>query len=180
MVMKRKNCQLLVVDIQDRFMPAMSDVDNLVRNCKTLMKAADILKLPISITEQYPQGLGHTIPEIKNQALECDVFAKVHFSCSADDVILAHLGQHNRNQVVICGIEAHVCVLQTALGLKENGFDVFVVADAITSRKPDSVRQAIERLRDNGISLVNTEMAIFEWLEVAGSDEFRQVSKLIR
>jgi isochorismate hydrolase len=108
------------------------------------------------------------------------IFAKMTFSAAADQAVLSRLRQSRRSQVVLAGVEAHVCVLQSAIGLQQIGYQVFVVGDAITSRKPASAVFALERLRQNGISIVTTEMVLFEWLGRAGTDEFKELSRLIR
>jgi len=178
--MKREKCQLLVVDIQEGFIPVMDEIERVISNSVILLEAANGLNVPITISEQYPKGLGGTVSEINSSAVDAKIFSKSHFNCMKDQVLAEQFAKLQRNQVVICGIEAHVCVLQTAIGLVESGFDVFVVADCVSSRRQESVTLAFDRLQNTGVNIVSTEMVIFEWLEVAGTNEFKQISKLIK
>lgn len=184
MLLEARRSQLIVVDIQDRLMPAIHEGERVVRHARTLIAAADRLAIPLMVTEQYPKGLGHTVAAVR-EALpgEARVFEKITFSAASDRVFadaVADGRAAGRSQVVLCGAEAHVCVLQTALGLKEMGYDVFVVGDAVSSRSPHSVSAATARLLHAGCHWITTEMAVFEWLERAGTDEFRALSALIK
>jgi nicotinamidase-related amidase len=174
---------LLAVDIQQKLLPAMSQPDEVITQSTTLLKGADLLSIPVAVSEQYPAGIGATVDPVLQAASNPHVFEKLHFSCAADAKIAAHmdkLKRSGRNQIVICGIEAHVCVLQTALGFRERGYDVAVVVDAISSRQPLSKETAIARLAMAGVIIVTTEMVLFEWLGKAGTDTFREALKLIR
>jgi len=171
--------RLLLVDLQEKLLPAMHGGDEVVANCEKLIAGAQILNVPLSATEQYPKGLGPTIPQIAEHIPQRP--DKLRFSCAeALDWATADRTATARHQIVLAGIETHVCVLQTAFDLLANQFDVFVVADAVTSRKPQDYKFALKRMRDSGVQLVTTEMVLFEWCEVAGSDEFKQISKLVR
>jgi nicotinamidase-related amidase len=152
MLLQAPRSQLLVVDIQARLMPAVADADRVVRNTLILLQAAARLGLPVTVTEQYPKGLGATVPAVA-EALPADavVLPKIHFSAAADPAIATRVASLGRPQVVIAGAEAHVCVLQTAIGLKERGLDVFVVGDACSSRAPASASAAHARLLHAGI-----------------------------
>jgi nicotinamidase-related amidase len=184
MLLDRARCQLLVVDVQERLMPAMHAGEAMVERCGILMQAAHRLGIPVTISEQYRKGLGPTIARLDNLKGDAPVLEKMHFSCADDAAIAARIGgivTSGRAQVVVCGIESHVCVLQSALGFKQRfGFDVAVAADAVTSRQPESVRLALERLRAGGVSVVNSEMTLFEWLHRAGTPEFKELAPLIR
>lgn len=182
MLLDRARAQLLVVDVQERLLPAMHEGDAMVERCAVLMQAARRLGIPVLVSEQYRKGLGATVARL--DALKGEVvMEKMHFSCAADPAMAAHvegLASGGRNQVVVCGIEAHVCVTQSALGFAERGLPVAVIADAVTSRRPESVRTAFDRLSAAGVTLANTEMALFEWLHQAGTPEFKELSKLIK
>jgi len=180
MILDRTLSQLLVVDVQDKLLPAMHEGERMVERCAVLMQAAQRLNIPITVSEQYRKGLGATVARLDNIKGDAAVMEKMHFSCAADPAMAARVKGLGRSQVVVCGIESHVCVMQSALGFKTMGFDVFVVADAVTSRKAESVATAESRLRHAGIAVVNTEMAVFEWLHVAGTPEFKELSKLIK
>lgn len=180
MLIDRRRSLLLLVDMQARLLPAMAAPDRVLANCAILVKAAARLGVPVLASEQYPKGLGPTVPELAALLPADAIQEKLAFSCAADPALSARIEATGRDQVVLCGIEAHVCVLQTALGLKSSGRIPIVVADATGSRQAASEDVARERLLANGVELVTTEMAVFEWLERAGSDDFREVSKLIR
>ncbi len=181
MLMDREKSSLLVVDIQERLLPAMADPSCVVVNSSKLVEIAKKLHVPIAISEQYPKGLGHTDASLDIDIQEVDVFEKIEFSCYKNvDIRNALQVNDNRRQLVICGIESHVCVLQTAVEFSENGFDVFVVADAISSRNTEHVQYAIDRMKQYGIHIVTVEMVLFEWLGQADHDEFRHLTALIK
>lgn len=165
-------------------MPAILDGDDVIRRIHILLQSAKRLGIPVTVTEQYPQGLGSTVPAIAEALPEASVvLPKMTFSAAADAGIaerITSLRASGCDQVVVCGAEAHVCVLQTALELRSAGMNVFVVADAVSSRASASVSAACARLLHAGCHWVTTEMVVFEWLEKAGNDDFRTLSKLIR
>jgi nicotinamidase-related amidase len=175
--------QLLIVDVQDRLLPAMHDGEAMVDRCALLLQAAAELKVPATVSEQYRKGLGATVARLDNLRGDAAVLEKMHFSCARDPALAARIGglaAAGRRQLVIGGVESHVCVLQSALGFAEMGLTVFVVADAVTSRRPESVALALDRFRAHGIGVVNAEMVVFEWLEVAGTPAFKTLSKLVK
>lgn len=180
MLIKADRSCLLVVDIQERLLPAMFSPKSVTENTGILLKAAEIMGIPVLASEQYPKGLGPTVPEIAAQLPEGSVVEKLHFSCLGDGGFCLRLGALARPQAVVVGMEAHVCVLQTVLDLRAQGVDVFVVADATSSRSPESHRLALERMRTAGAQVVSTEMVVFEWLAKAGTEQFRTISKLVK
>ncbi|MBY0510670.1 MAG: isochorismatase family protein [Rhodospirillaceae bacterium] len=182
MILDRARSQLLVVDVQDRLLPAMFEGERMVDRCAVLMRAAQRLGIPVTISEQYRKGLGATISRLDNIKGDAAVLEKMHFSCAADPAIKERVTGmiYTRPQLVVCGIESHVCVMQSVLGFKAMGLDVYTVADAVTSRASASVDAALQRMRHEGASTVTTEMALFEWLHVAGTPEFKELSKLIK
>ncbi len=175
---------LLIVDVQARLAPVLTDRDGLVRNCAILMKAAAELDVPIIVSEQYPEGLGPTVPELRGLSRDEDIYRKVEFSCVRNAALSERFKAEDRPQVVVAGSELHVCVLQSAfdLHLAGRGADdrVFVVADAVDSRRAESRAVALDRLGAAGVSIVTTEMVVFEWLRTASSPSFRKLSRLIR
>lgn len=175
MLMKAELSSLLVVDMQDRLLPHVHDWQRTLDHVLWLVRVAQKVGVPVLASEQYPKGLGHTQPDLAALLPAGSVAEKSHFSCVAAQC-LDGLPGAERPQVVICGIEAHVCVLQTALGLLEQGREVFVVADAVSSRRPDDCACALERMRDNGIDIVTREMVAFEWLQQAGTPLFKDIS----
>lgn len=184
MLLSASRSQLLVVDIQERLMPAVQEGERVVRNTNLLIAAAQRLGVPIVVTEQYPKGLGPTVAAVAERLPnDATVLPKVAFSGAADDEIAATVAagrEAGREQIVMCGAEAHVCVLQTALGFRQAGYEVYVASDAVASRSPHSVQAACARLLHAGCSWITTEMAVFEWMERAGTDDFRALSALIK
>ncbi|MEW5726647.1 MAG: hydrolase [Pseudomonadota bacterium] len=180
MLLDASRSSLLIVDVQENLAPVMADPRQVYRHCAILMRAAERLGIPVVVSEQYPKGLGSTVGELLALAPEGAQVEKMHFSCAAAPSVKGRLDGLGRDIVVVAGIEAHVCVLQTCIGLREAGYTVAVVADACSSRNPDNHRAAMERLAHNGVEVVTTEMAVFEWMHCAGTPEFKDISKLIK
>jgi nicotinamidase-related amidase len=184
MLLSAARSQLIAVDMQERLLPAILDADRVVHHAGILLQAADRLGVPVTITEQYPKGLGQTVPAVADRAgTDAKTLEKTAFSAAGEPSIADRfqaLRAEGRDQAVLCGTEAHICVLQSALGLKRAGFEVFVVGDAVSSRSGHSVSAACARLLHAGCHWVTTEMVLFEWLERAGTDTFRALSALIK
>ncbi len=177
MLMKIETSCLLAVDFQERLMPAVHDTDHIVANAAWLIQIAQRLNVPVLASEQYPRGLGHTVAAIR-ELLPAEAFMeKLHFSCAAERDCMRRIDALGRKQIVVIGAEAHVCVLQTALDLRAAGRDVYLVADAVSSRSPRDVELALERMRAEGVRVVSREMVVFEWLHQAGDDRFREISR---
>jgi nicotinamidase-related amidase len=175
MLIDREHASLLVIDVQERLLPAIHDWQRILDNAIWLARVAQRLNVPVLASEQYPKGLGHTHADLRAVLPAGAVADKLHFSCVAADCLQGIHGS-DRRQWVICGIEAHVCVLQTALELRWQGKEVFVVADAVGSRDPANRDLALARMRGHGIEIVSREMLAFELLKRAGTNEFRQIS----
>jgi nicotinamidase-related amidase len=184
MLIGRDKSQLLIVDVQDKLLDAISRKDRVVQRCVRLVRAARLLGVPITVSEQYPQGLGPTVDPIRDAYANAGfIVDKAEFSCLKSDPLrerLHELRRQGRPQVVIGGIEAHVCVLQTAIDLEAQGFEPFVVADATGSRSKVNRKLAISRLAKSGVDVVDSEMVLFEWLERAGTPEFKELQALIK
>jgi nicotinamidase-related amidase len=180
MLIERSNSLLLVVDIQSRLMPAIHQAEMVELGAVILLDAAARLGVPRLISEQYPKGLGPTVPVVANAAGDVVPLPKIAFSCAADPGIAAAIRAAGRQQIVLAGAEAHVCVLQSALGFKAEGYDVVIVADATSSRRPESKAVALRRAVQAGIVVATVEMVLFEWLGAAGTEEFRAISRLIK
>ena len=176
MLMNRETSSLLVVDVQERLLPSIADGDAVLANCDWLVGVARRMGVPVVVSEQYPEGLGPTAASLRATAGDAPLVTKTHFSCVADGC-LAGTAVEQRRQVVVVGTEAHVCVMQTVLDLRWQGKEVFVVADAVGSRKPADKEAALARMRSHGVEIVTREMVAFEWLGQAGTDLFRDVSK---
>jgi nicotinamidase-related amidase len=183
MLVDARKSTLFLVDVQERLLPAMTGGAEAEVRCAILLKAAKALDVPVTVSEQYPKGLGHTVPALREEIGNAPVFEKLTFSCWRDKPIKEHMIAHHeagRPLVILAGIEAHVCVMQTAADLAAAGFGVFAVADAMASRAPSSHALALDRMRDNGVAVVNTEMVVFELLGRAGTAEFKALSALVR
>jgi len=184
MLLSRDKSQVLIIDVQDKLLSAISGKDRVVDRCIRLVHAARKLGIPITLSEQYPQGLGPTHDSIRDAFANDGFIAdKTEFSCMRNDMLkdrLHDLRRQGRSQVVIGGIEAHVCVLQTAIDLESQGFEAFVVTDAVGSRAKASRKLALARLQKSGVDVVDSEMVLFEWMERAGTPEFKQLQALIK
>ncbi|HWA50572.1 MAG TPA: isochorismatase family protein [Dongiaceae bacterium] len=179
MLLQREKSQLLMVDIQERLLPAMAQPGEVTRNGAKLLEGARLLGVPVLVAEQYPAGLGRTVPELANLAPANAIHEKIEFSCYANPALRTALSGEGR-QTVIFGIEAHVCVLQTAIEMAEARHDVTVVVDAISSRAEHSKATSLLRFQAAGIRLATTEMILFEWLRRGGTPDFKPVHRLIR
>ena len=171
---------LLIVDMHERLAPAVQDAEQVIANCAVLLRAAAKLAVPALMSEHCPERLGPAVPQLRTLLRHDDILTKVHFSCADEAVLMQRIASLARPQIVIAGMEAHVCVLQTALGLVERGYRVCVVADATGSRRAQSHAIAMQRLRLVEIPVVTTEMVLFEWLERADRPEFRELLALIK
>ncbi|MCV6590373.1 MAG: hydrolase [Marinobacterium sp.] len=171
-----KSC-LLVVDIQERLIPAIHEADQLIDNARWLIEIANTLNVPVLTSEQYPQGLGHTSNTLRPLLADENIMEKTWFSCMSEPACNEKINTLRPDQVIVIGMEAHVCVLQTAVKLRQQAREVYVVEDAVSSRKPSDKAAAIERMRALGIHIVTREMVAFEWLQKAGTDQFRHISK---
>jgi nicotinamidase-related amidase len=172
------NSRLLIVDVQDKLLPPIANGPRLVHNCRRLIDGAKIVSVPVYGTEQYPQGLGPTTAELATRM--GPRLDKVIFSCAA----VLGWGQaadvtDEREQVVVAGMETHVCVMQTVLDLIAGGFRVYVPVDAVGSRGELDAKVALERMAASGATLTTVESVLFEWCEKAGTPEFKQIQKLI-
>lgn len=184
MLLSRDKSQLLIIDVQEKLLPAMSDPERVVERCVRLVRAARSLDIPITVSEQYPGGIGPTVTPLR-EALGNNgtVIEKIEFSCLKNDALRDHLHElrrRGRGQVVMGGIEAHVCVTQTAIDLEDQGFEAFVVADAVASRAKLSRRLALARMQRSGVDVVDSEMVVFEWLGKAGTPEFKDLLGLVK
>jgi len=173
---------LVVVDVQERLFNAMDAErrDDMVANVKILVSSAQRLGVPVLVTEQYPKGLGRTLPELKALLGETPVFEKTAFSCVGADGFMDRLHALGVDQVLLTGIEAHVCVLLTALDLLGRGLRVSIVADAVCSRRPTSLETGLGEARQAGAVITSTETVVFQLLGNADNDAFRELSKLLR
>ena len=180
MLIRREQSLLLIVDIQEKLAPAILKAESVVANAKKLVLAATHLGLPILVSEQYPKGLGRTLPELRELVPPDCVFEKTHFSCLGDANFAERLRAQARSQIIVCGMEAHVCVLQTALDLAASGWAPMIVADGVSSRRAEDRDLGLARMLDSGATVVSTEMVLFEWIGQAGTSDFKALLPLIR
>ncbi len=174
---------LIIIDVQEKLMPAIEDQERVITNCASLVTAAQRFSVPMIMTEQYPQGLGLTVGAVGDCAKgQAQIIDKISFSAMKHDPFknyISELASPETSQIILAGVEAHICVLQTALDLRNEGYQVFVVADAIGSRKEASIKIALERLAMNGVQLITTEMMLFEWTGSCDSPAFKDIRSLV-
>ena len=180
MLIDRDDSVLFIVDMQTRLAAAVDKAEAAIARTRLLIDAATRLEVPIIVSEQYPQGLGHTDERLHPLPNAARVFPKNSFAAMKDPSIAEHLQGLARRQVLLTGMEAHICVLQTALALKEQGYEVAVAADAVGSRLPERKMLGLERMRAHGVEIADSEMILFEWLGEAGTPAFKELSRLIR
>ena len=176
-LMSRDDSRLLIVDMQEKLLPLIGSSPHVIQNCISLVKAARVLGPPVFATEQYPRGLGGTVAEL-NELLD-DVPDKFRFSC-AEVLDWGTVSTCEHRQVVVAGIEAHVCVLQTTFDLLAAGFQVFVPADAVGSRSKLDWQIGLDRMAGAGAVITTTESVMFEWCERSDTPEFKQISQIVK
>ena len=172
----RNRAALVVIDVQEAFRPAVTGFDEVVANTATLIQGARALDVPVLVTEQYPKGLGSTVPEIATHLDGVEPLEKVCFSAAAAEGF--DLG--GRDQAIVCGIETHVCVSQTAHDLLERGVEVHVPRDAVSSRTEQNREVGLHKMESSGAIVTSVETALFELVGAAGSEEFKQVQRLVK
>lgn len=176
----RSDTCLIVLDLQEPFLRTMFDRRMVIENAGKLIQAAKILGLPLIVTYQNFEKMGDTIPEIKELLPPHEAISKMAFSCCCDKEFKLRLQALGKKRVILCGVEAHVCVSQTAHDLLADGYVVHVPEDAVCSRKERDWRAGLEKMRQSGVIVTSTEAVIFELVERAGTDEFREILKLVR
>lgn len=170
----------MVIDIQEKLFPLMDRHEALLKKCSQLIEGLKILGVPLLVTEQYPKGLGSTIGEISSMTFSFPVVEKMAFSCCDEPAVLGNPALKNRKTVIVFGIEAHVCVLQTTIDLMDAGYQAVVVADCISSRNREDKQLAVERMRSEGAVITSCESILLELARVSGTDEFKAISRLIK
>lgn len=177
---KRGDTAAIVIDIQEKLYPLISDNEKLTKNIVRLIKGLKTLNIPLIVTQQYTKGLGETISEIRDALGDFEHIEKQSFSCCGDTGFMNSFKKLGRNDVILMGIEAHVCVLQTTLDLLENGFRPVLVEDCIGSRNPNNKTFAVKRMDKAGAIISTYESILFELTEVSGTPEFKEISKLVK
>ena len=175
----KEHTALLVIDVQERLMPVIFEKEKLFDNVNKLLRGAEILGLETLVTEQYPKGLGNTCKEIQ-LGENPNIVEKVCFSSMLSEPVSDWLKLSNVKSLIICGVESHICVLKSTLDALAQGYQVHVVADAVSSRTVENKQIALERMRQAGAFITSVEMILFMLLDQAGTDEFKAISKLIK
>jgi nicotinamidase-related amidase len=180
-ILRPDDCALVVIDIQEKLLPPIHEKERLVRNSQLLVRLADILALPIIVSTQYMKGLGPTVPEISSLLPEMKAVDKLEFGCFGNEEYCSQVGQMaNRNTLLLCGMEAHICVMQTALGALNQGLNVHVAADAVSSRTELNWKLGLNRMQAAGAVLSSTEMMIYELLGKSGTAAFKEMLKHLK
>jgi nicotinamidase-related amidase len=180
MKLDRDRAALVVVDVQEAFRPAVIEFDKVARNVGTLVQGASVLGVPLLVTEQYPKGLGHTVPEVARHLDGVEAIEKVCFSAADSDGFNSSLRQSGKEQLLLCGIESHVCVSQTAEDLLASGHEVHVARDAVTSRTEENRELGLHKMERAGAVITSVEAALFELLRASGTPEFKAIQKLVK
>lgn len=176
--LKKEEVTLVIIDLQEKLMPAMSNREIIYKNTRVLLETAKQLQIPVIVTEQYPKGLGATVPEIKEYLSDYEYQDKISFSaCESLNNLLA---KSDRKTLIIVGSETHVCVFQTVRDMIESGYNVHLVKDAVCSRFEINHNSGLELMRDLGAVITNTETVAFDLFKAAGTPEFKAVSALIK
>ncbi|MCO5248095.1 MAG: hydrolase [Chitinophagales bacterium] len=176
---KSSDSLLIVVDVQERLFPVMNQKEVLLKNINTLILGAKELAVETIITEQYPRGLGHTLTDVE-RSQELDTYEKMEFSCLLNDAIIKRVEDSGKKNILVCGIESHICILKTVIDAISKEYNVYVVADAVSSRTEDNKVLALEMMRQAGAYIISVEMILFMLMEKAGTDSFKTISKLIK
>ncbi|MGL5955216.1 MAG: isochorismatase family protein [Brevinema sp.] len=175
-----ENTSLLVVDIQEKFVPHIYEYHTMLRNCLILIESCKLLKIPIALSEQNSAKLGHTVPEIKTLLPKQEHLEKIEFSCYDAPTYQQWLKEHPQKNIILCGIESHICILQTAIDLKEAGYTSIVIWDAISSRKLENKKIARDRLIQEGIMFSSCESILFELMKTFEHPNSREISNLVK
>jgi nicotinamidase-related amidase len=176
----KNNTALVIIDIQERLAAVMKMKDAVVNNCLHLIELSKMLTIPIVLTEQYPKGIGQTAEPIRKALPEYQPIEKLTFSCCEEPSFPDVIRKLNKKTLIVTGMETHICILQTSIGLLREGFNVHLVKDAVCSRTKENWEIACEFMRDAGAVITCTETVLFQLLQIAGTEEFKAISKRIK
>lgn len=181
MRIKAEDTMALIIDLQERLVPVMSEREDVIHNTMKLIEGLNILGIPSVVTQQYTKGLGMTIPSIMRIYGEAFAYMdKIHFSCMDETEILHKIESYQKKNVIVCGIETHVCVQQTVIDLLAAGYQVILVEDCVSSRKSNDKKIAVKRMYKEGATLATYESILFELARVSGNEEFKAISKIVK
>lgn len=175
MLINREESCIVLIDVQEKLTPLVQDSKSLVARAHWFLSLARDLHIPTIVCEQYPQGLGSTVQALQGFG---EAYSKVHFSCFEESAVRSYIAAQYKKQVLLIGIETHVCVLQSALGFLRDGYEVFVAVDAVSARSPIDHEYGLKRMASAGVALVTGEMVFFEWVKQAGTPEFKSLSSI--
>lgn len=178
--LKRNETAAVVIDVQERLFPLIHEHELLAKNMSILIQGLKVLGIPILVTQQYTKGLGGTIAQINEAIGDYKHIEKMAFSCCGDEGFMGELKKHNKKNVILMGIESHVCVLQTALDLIAENFQPVIIEDCVSSRKPNDKRIAVKRIKQAGAIVSTYESILFELTELSGTDLFKSIVKLVK
>jgi nicotinamidase-related amidase len=176
----KNDTMLLIIDIQERLAVVMKEIDKVVKNTQHLIELARMINLPLVVTEQYPKGLGRTVPELQSSIPGYRPIEKTTFNCCDEPSFLSEINKFGKKKIIVTGMETHVCVLQTSTSLLHAGFVTHVVQDAICSRTKENWNTGLAFMRDAGAIVTCTETVLFQLLRVAGTEEFKKISQRIK
>jgi nicotinamidase-related amidase len=176
----KNNAALVIIDIQEKLAAVMKEREKVVNNCLHLIEIAKLLNIPIVLTEQYPKGIGRTVEEIRKALPEYKPVEKLTFSCCDEQAFPEEIRKLNRKTIIMTGMETHVCILQTCIGLLRDGYNVHLVKDAVCSRSKENWKTGVEFMRDAGAVITGTETVLFQLLKISGTEEFKAISKRIK
>ncbi len=179
-LLRKDDTLLVIVDIQTKLLNVMFEKERLISSCSKLIQAGKLLGIPMVMTEQYPEGMGRTDPIISELLKDVGIIEKLSFSCCGVNDFNRKIADLGKKQIVLIGIESHICILQTVHDLIWQGYFLYIPYDGVSSRKEDDYRNALDRMRQVGAVIGSVESAIFELMEVAGTPVFRQISKIIK
>lgn len=179
MIEMEKTC-LVVVDVQGKLAQLMHEKESLFANIEILIQATKLLDIPVVVCEQYPKALGPTIDQLAQHLEDIERIDKMSFSCAGDERFIGKLKSLKRSDVLLCGIETHVCVYQTAMHLLDGDYDVHLIADAVSSRTAGNKQIGIQRMAAEGANIASTEMVLFELMKTAKHPQFKQIAKLVK
>lgn len=179
-ILHKDKTVLMIVDIQDKLAQVMNKREMVIQNTVHLIELSKLYNIPIIVTEQYPKGLGQTVIEIREALTEYKPYEKLTFDCCMETSIDARIKELNRSQIIVTGMETHICVLQTSISLINRGYNVHLVSDAVCSRTDSNWMIALDMIKDVGAVVTSTEIVLFQLLKIAGTEEFKYISKRIK
>ena len=176
----KEDSAAVIIDIQERLLPHIYHWEQTLQNCLKLIDGLQVLSVPMIVTQQYTKGLGNTDPSIVNKITGFSHIEKMTFSCCGESAFKDKISSLGKKYIILCGIETHVCVLQTCIDLLEEGYIPFIVEDCVSSRNPNDKEIAIERMRQEGARITTLESILFELTQVSGTETFKQISKIVK